>query len=344
MKQILLISIIFFTACLKQSEPVVSEKMIYVYPTLDYIYDVELENDTLYVANGELGIKAFKIKNNGQIVLDSLYEGRMFTEDENIIDIELSQVSGVLFSLDKFHYTTARYTQSFFDDVSGDMAIQSTCYNYQSKSTVFVDEVSPQILTLNRKIDQFDESNRSTSIGKTIVLNEIYYLDKDCSEEIITGLNYGLTDLDYYNERLYLSNANKDIPSIQVYNENQGIFSLAFEDTLSVIPNTINTYENTYVVGLDNKAGCYIALLDINGNKVGKFVFADGFTIRHIHHSNNLLVLSAGYGGVLVYDWDGETMPTPRAIISSGYAYSASVYDNNKIILGTKNGIEIYEI
>ena len=344
MKLIVFILLILSVGCLKQSEPVVSEKMIYIYPTLDSVYDMELQGDTLYVANGELGIKVLKISIDGKIVLDSLYEGRVFSEEENIIDIELSQVSGILFALDKFHYTTARYTQSLFDDAFGGMVIQSTCYNYQSKSTVFVDEVSPQILTLNRKIDQFDESNRSTSIGKTIVLNEIYYLDKDCSQEIITSLNYGLTDLDFYNERLYLSNPNKDIPSIQVYNINEGDFSLVVEDTLSVLPITIRAYGNAYVVGLDNKAGCYIALLDINGNKMGKFDIADGFTIRHIHHSNNSLVLSAGYGGVLVYDWDGESIPTPRAIISSGYAYSALVYDNNKIIVGTKNGIEIYEI
>lgn len=344
MKPILIIIFIFSVGCLKQSEPVVSDKIIYIYPTLDSVYDIELQNDTLYVANGELGIKAFKIKNDGQIVLDSIYEGMMFTEDENIIDIELSQVSGILFALDKFHYTTARYTKSLFDDAYGAMVIQSTCYNYQSKSTVFFDEVSPQILTLNRKIDQFDESNRSTSIGKTIVLNEIYYLDKDCSQELITDLNYGLTDLDFYNERLYLSNANKELPSIQIYDESEGTFNLAFEDTLSVMPNTISVYENTYVVGLSNKAGCYIALLDIDGNKVGKFELADGFTIRHIHHSNNLLVLSTGYDGVLVYDWDSESIPTPRAMISTGYAYSALVYGNNKIIVGTKNGIEIYEI
>ena len=344
MKLIIFLILSFTVSCLKQSEPVVSEKMIYIYPTLDSIYDIELQNDTLYVANGELGIKAFKIIDDEKPELNLLYEGRVFSEDENIIDLVLPQVSGILFALDKFHYTTARYTQSFFDEAFGGMVIQSTCYNYQSKSTVFIDGVSPQILTLNRKIDQFDESNRSTSISKTIVLNEIYYLDKDCSEEIITNLNYGLTDLDFYNNRLYLSNANKDIPSIQVYNENEGIFNLSFEDTLSVTPNTIRAYENTYIVGLDDKAGCYIALLDINGNKVGKFDFADGFTIRHIHHSNNLLVLSTGYSGILIYEWDGESMPTSRAMILSGYAYSASVYDNNKIIVGTKNGIEIYEI
>tara|TARA_B110000438_G_scaffold156974_1_gene150464 strand:+ start:9564 stop:10607 length:1044 start_codon:yes stop_codon:yes gene_type:complete len=347
MKYVFFTILIFSMGCLKQSEPVVSEKMIYIYPTLDSAYDLALQNDTLYVANGELGIKALKVVNDGNVELNSLYEGIAFSEQENIIDIELSQASEILFALDKFNYTSARYTQSLFDDAYGGMVTQSTCYNYQSKSTVFVDEGNPQVLTLNRKIDQFDEENRRTSIGKTIISNEIYYLDKDCSQEILSDLNYGVTDLNFNNGRLYLSNANKNIPSIQVYDENVGAFSFAFEDTLMVEPITIRAYENSYVVGLDDKAGCYIALLDADGNLGGsesKLYMADGFTIRHIHYSNNLLVLSAGYGGALVYDWDGESMPTPRAMISSGYAYSALVYDNNKIIVGTQNGIEIYEI
>ena len=86
MKLIVYIILIFSVGCLKQSEPVVSEKILYIYPTLDSVYDVELQNDTLYVANGELGIKAFKIKNDEKIALDSIYEGRVFSDEENIID------------------------------------------------------------------------------------------------------------------------------------------------------------------------------------------------------------------------------------------------------------------
>jgi hypothetical protein len=99
---------------------------------------------------------------------------------------------------------------------------------------------------------------------------------------------------------------------------------------------------------LNNKAGCYIALLDENGDIDGKFHIANSFTIRDVHFSNNLLVLSAGYGGVLVYDWDGESTPIARAMISTAYAYSTFVLNHenivNHIIVGTRNGIEIYEI
>ena len=48
--------------------------------------------------------------------------------------------------------------------------------------------------------------------------------------------------------------------------------------------------------------------------------------------------------GVLVYGWDSYTPPVPIALISSSYAYSALAFDNNTIIVATKNGVEIYEI
>ena len=61
MKQILLLLLIFSMGCLKQSEPVLSEKIIYLYPTLEAVRDIELIGDTLFVANGTEGLKVFKI-------------------------------------------------------------------------------------------------------------------------------------------------------------------------------------------------------------------------------------------------------------------------------------------
>ncbi|MBT7377667.1 MAG: hypothetical protein HN820_05885, partial [Candidatus Marinimicrobia bacterium] len=138
MKYVFFTILIFSMGCLKQSEPVVSEKMIYIYPTLDSAYDLALQNDTLYVANGELGIKSFKVKSNEKLLLDPLYEGSVFSQEENIINLELSEVSGILFTLDKFNYTTAIHIKSLFDDAFGGMITQSNCYNYQSKSTILL--------------------------------------------------------------------------------------------------------------------------------------------------------------------------------------------------------------
>ena len=47
---------------------------------------------------------------------------------------------------------------------------------------------------------------------------------------------------------------------------------------------------------------------------------------------------------MLAYYWDGQNRPLPHALISSSYAFSSLIYNQNKIIIGTKNGIEVYEI
>jgi hypothetical protein len=103
--------------------------------------------------------------------------------------------------------------------------------------------------------------------------------------------------------------------------------------------------ENYYIAGLSSNAGCYIALLDDNNVINPKFSIADGFSIREVHYSNNRLILSAGYNGVLVYEWSNMTIePKLISYISTSYSYSARLFDENKIIVGTKNGIEFYEI
>ena len=337
--------ILFFTGCMKQSTSIESVSENFIYPTYDSVYDVEILNDTLYVANGKEGLKVFEIKNNSSLYLSSIYSGYGFSEGEDLISIETTTNFEYLFLLDKFNYTTARLKESLFIDGS-DMFTQSACYNYQSRSTILEEGegTNPQILTLNRKIDQFDATNRSTSIGKIIFTNELWYIDKDCSQEVLSDLSYDLSDLKFDNNRLFLANSNPDTTSIQIFSFSDETIDLIAEDTLSVKPNTINVYGNYYVAGLSGKSGCYIALLD-NNDIHPKFSIADGFSIREVHYSNNRLILSAGYGGVLVYEWsDLESKPQFLSYIASGYAYSARLFNVNKIIVGTKNGIEIYEI
>ena len=78
-----------------------------------------------------------------------------------------------------------------------------------------------------------------------------------------------------------------------------------------------------------------------------KFNLALGYTIQDIRFNKELEILtfSLGADGVLVYGWnDSYDRPTPIALISSSYAYSALLFDSNTIIVATKNGIEIYEI
>ena len=364
--------------CLKQSEPVLSEKIIYLYPTLEAVRDIELIGDTLFVANGTEGLKVFKINTTisyckgivdfegGEVFetenscvdaghewtieenikhtrLDSLYEDS--SEDRDIINVYVTQNSKVLFVLDKFKYTyfgsPHNFTDIFIEKID--------CDEFQSRSTIIEVDDIPQVFTLYRHINSINESKPLTTSIKLIpitVYEEFNLYIEDCSiGDILDSLNYNLTDISFANDMLYLTNANFNIPSVSRYKQNlDGNFHLIDEDILSIKPLTVRAYDSSYIVGLDNQSGCYIALLDSEGEIVSKFTMFDGYTIRDIHYSQGLLLLSAGYDGVLVCKWDGQGEPVPYAIISSSYAYSALVYKENKIIIGTKNGIEIYEV
>ena len=56
------------------------------------------------------------------------------------------------------------------------------------------------------------------------------------------------------------------------------------------------------------------------------------------------LILSTGIGGIIVYDWDGNSMNINENLrIYSSYAYTARII-NNVYFIATKDGLEIYNI
>ncbi|MBC8310700.1 MAG: hypothetical protein H8E72_00180, partial [Candidatus Marinimicrobia bacterium] len=105
MKIISLIVSVLFMGCLQQSEPVISEKLVYIYSTSDAAYDLELQDDTLYVANGISGLKILKINIEDVHPLDSLFEGNVLPDEERFVDVVLSD--SYIFLLEKLEFTNA---------------------------------------------------------------------------------------------------------------------------------------------------------------------------------------------------------------------------------------------
>ena len=414
--------------CLKQSEPVVSEKLIYIYQTTDSAYDLELMDDTLYVANGVSGLKVLIINLDYDVSLDSLFEGNLVSEDERFVDVIVSD--NYLFLLEKLEYINATtYILNRKFPLNPDIFGNLNCNKYQSKivfsgvnefsdneeliilrqgrdsednyvdrKALFAGHFAPAIGYVDKKDCVDIELNKFNENGINILHDECEDLldcnndpngtalvdncsicsggntgltpcpePVDCNDieygnsylnncgDCISVLNDNLSDIEYYKRNdgyyLYLTNSNEETTSVQIFKrKSQNSFDFDREDILSNKILTIKVYEDSYIVGLDDNKGACISLHDLNlDNSDAEFeCIASGFTIQDIRYdySTNLLTLSAGYDGVLVYDWSGygDDKPTPRAMISSGYAYSALVFDHNKIIVGTKNGIEIYEI
>ena len=93
--------------------------------------------------------------------------------------------------------------------------------------------------------------------------------------------------------------------------------------------------------------GCYITLLEQGSHNINDLPIlgSSNFTINNIYYDEDkeLLILSCGSNGVLIYSWDGISGNAYflNHIVSS-HAYSAKVYKDSYIIVATKYGVEIY--
>jgi len=331
--------------CLKQNDPILFVKMIYSLPTSDSVRDIALLGDTLYLAADSDQLQIYQINNDTGFTLDSLYTGFVSDEHYEIIQINIDTASRSLFVLDRFDYTYAGAVDFF----ANDNPLESIdCDQYQSRSTV-VNGESPQLLTLFRHLDSVNEIYPISSSIKKISFDagllEYSLYDEICPDTAIINLNYDTSDIHYSDSLLIVANPELAQPSFWVYrNTDSDDFQLQNKVDLISKPLTVNMQDQTLFIGLNDDSGCYIALLDSQGGVTDNLTVANGYTIRHIYITENFMILSAGYDGVLVYKWEGGLDLTAHALITSPYAYTAALYDEDKVIIGTKYGLEVYQI
>ena len=110
------------------------------------------------------------------------------------------------------------------------------------------------------------------------------------------------------------------------------------------LPGEVNSvYVKDLVVfsGLSTSNGCYISLLGDNGDIIDNLTIANGYSINNISLDNNILALSAGHDGCLLYNWNGGLDIEFIGHIDSPYSNHVKV-DGNNIIISTEDGIYIY--
>ena len=106
---------------------------------------------------------------------------------------------------------------------------------------------------------------------------------------------------------------------------------------------TIESFNNTVFTGHSYNKGCYMSSLDQDGRFVNNISFAEGHNIRGIDTDGDIIALSAGYDGVLVYEWIDNSTVKLLGNIETGYANSVRI-NNNNIFVATRDGLEIYKI
>ena len=334
---------------------------------LDYF---QLEN-RLFVGTESEGIYIYEIIPEsitgnetplGNWHLSTLYENVDWGLGKDIRSIQYSSNTNILYALDRFGYTYHGFVpyllgQSGLYDCSGlDTLIANVCASTQTHATKFSlddSDESPELYILykhNADNELYTEESYSSLKFMNYALPPQMTLDfcelfGTCENEAINiedSLSYNVNDIFYLDDKLYIANPSKDINSFEVYEKNGDLV-----DTYVIESEVKSIYAvNDYILA-GTKDGCYITLLEgggISSNDEDKLLIADGYSIQDIYFDGMKLILSAGIEGVMVYDWDGNSMNVNNDIrIHSSYAYTAR-FINDMYFVATKNGLEIYNL
>ena len=316
------------------------------------IRSFDIINDSLFVASEDYGVVIYRIvKEEHGIYLD-------FLSSTNVVGIpvtlDIAPKSRSLIILDDYNHTYIGKLD-FFGTNSYLSAVD--CDDYQRKSTFLDYEDKPiELITPFRHKptqNEVDSLAWNTSFIHRIKFSELEYsfndYSGDCSDTLYKYLNYDIEDIFYSNEKLYLANPENDKYSVVILNHDINADSFSPLDTIVLAgkPVSIKGDEELIFIGLNDKKGCYIKLLDSDSLNYSNFSIASGYNIQDIELSNNYIALSAGYGGSLIFDWDNseDIFPELRFLLGGGiYSYKTMMYDDMNMIVGTKNGLHIYEI
>ena len=373
LKQTLLLVLLLLLGCDNSNSPFNdSEPYNLISVDIGEVRDLDFSNNRLYIGTESEGIYIYEIQSssnsendimlNDGSYLTILYENVDWGEGKDIRSIKYSDNTNMLYALDRFGYTYHNSVDYLLGQLSpfylscSDTLIANMCSATQTHATKFAlddSNESPELYILykhNADNELYTEESYSSLKFMNYVISPLNSLGfcelfGTCENEAITiddSLSYNVNDIFYVDDKLYVANPNKDISSFSIYEKDGGLIDSYVTDSDVKSIYAVNDY---IVAGTKN--GCYITLLEgdgISSDEVDKLFIADGYSINNIHFDGNKLILSAGIEGVIVYNWDGNSMNIIEDLrIHSSYAYTAR-FINEMYFIATKNGLEIYQL
>jgi len=372
-KKILLLILLLALGCDNSNNPFNdSEPYGLISIDIGEVRDLDFSGNRLYVGTESEGIYIYEIESDivsdeaiqlgDESYLLTLYENVDWGEGKDIRSIEYSENTDVLYALDRFGYTYHNSVDYLLGQSNpfglscSDTLIANICSATQTHATKFVlddSNESPELYILykhNADNELYTEESYSSLKSMEYYISPFVSLEfcelyGTCENEAITiddSLSYSVNDIFYSDDKLYVANPSKDISSFSIYEKNGGLIDSCITD--SDIKSIYAT--NNYIVA-GSKDGCYITLLEADGistDEDSKLLIADGYTIYDIYFDGSKLILSAGIEGIIVYNWDGNSMNLTEDLrIHSSYAYTAR-FINGMYFIATKNGLEIYQL
>jgi len=251
------------------------------------------------------------------------------------------------------------YTEFLLNDEEDyDNLIQNSCGPDANARRFFINtsNVNPEMYVLYKCFESSSQcvgdphsyvsSTTFPFLGETLYdefdLFGDFSVSASCGEYSIDNLNVNTNDMYFNNNQFFIANPHKNINSFELYEKNGELID-SYEVDYEV--KSIYSINNYILAGTEN--GCYITLLEgdgISDDEDSKLLIAEGSTIYDIYFNEGKLILSTGIGGIIVYDWDGNSMNINENLrIYSSYAYTARII-NDVYFIATKDGLEIYNI
>ena len=176
--------------CLKHSDPNISERMIFQYPTNDAAYDIELLGDTLYVANGTDGMRILKVNQESQLSLEPIFEGNVASQDERFVDIVATDK--FIFLLEKLIFQNASvYVLPNDYPINTGRLYKSNDITYVSKLVFegqYTDETGGEVfglVFLKKVLNPYNKFRRSAFVYKSSFLNYYELILEDEDDPVI---------------------------------------------------------------------------------------------------------------------------------------------------------------
>ena len=370
--KILICSLLLIVSCEQPDNPFISSNQD-IFDRLDIgdVRAIDLHQNTLYVATNLNGVHILEISdddNNSLIQLNNnkflnpIYNNEDEGYDKELRDIYYSQNINVLYILDRNQLSYQVYLPNLYNNLVDLFAVDNQIYSgacqFEDNNTKFyINDISPypEIYTLskhNADVESYTEISYSkiAKYSYELFLPAYSLVTLGCASPLDsfldTDLTYQVKDISFIDNSIIVASYENDINKVDIYSlDNTIISSDIYSESIKSVY-TIEKNMNDYVLtGTDN--GCYITLLEdgsFTDNPDNKLQIANGFTVYDIFYdkSNDLLILSCGNSGVLVYDWTGNNLSEYVRAYSS-YAYSARMKDD-LLIVGTKNGLELFNL
>ncbi|NQU68295.1 MAG: hypothetical protein HQ510_10165 [Candidatus Marinimicrobia bacterium] len=360
MKKILVLKIITFSllllwsnACRTPSDPVgVKTKSQITIDTAGYCRDISINDSLIVVAADENGYQTYRYQLTGNSITYELINEVNDIDNDGIIDrlwsVELTdKINGHDYPLffgmdygDAVIYQNVNSPSSYNWEVAPDGSpnrdwVRSMAIDYSHPDRILVyvlkeDESTPTNYISVRFLDIINDFD-STIVFWGGLTNRL------------DSLSIESQDIYYSDSTLYIANSQL---GIQIFKQTSS-GGLEFKSEFDNIPGEVSDiYANNGLViaGLTDDKGCYLALLDSNGQPTVNLRIADGYTVQGIDMYNNVLALAAGNDGVLLYDvrlTENQIVASEIGFVDTEYTYKVELVNEYCVFAATRNGIQV---